>query len=101
PELLAAGTIEAQIQLGGRLDAPTGDVVLSAHGLKSGNADASGIPPLDLRAAATLKGDAAAIEVVLGAAGTSLLKVTGEVPLRSQRTLDLKVAGKLDIALAS
>ena len=60
-----------------------------------------GIPPIDLRAAATLQGDAAAIEVQLSAAGTSLLKVTGEVPLRSQGNLDLKVAGKLDIALAS
>jgi len=101
PDLLDAGTIEAQMQLQGRLDAPTGDVTLTARGLRSASPDAAGIPPLDLNVNATLAVDTVSIDARLSAAGNPLLNVKGSAPLSEGGVLDLKVQGKLDVALAS
>ena len=78
---------------------PTGHIFLGCRAERQRPANQAmrtpqGIPPIDLRAAATLAMGWAAREVELSAAGTSLLKDFGEVPLRSQGNLGVrKVAG--------
>lgn len=101
PDLLAAGTIEGRARLQGRLSSPTGDVSLTATGMRVASVEAAGLPALDLHASAQLADNAASIDFRLSAAGVSLLTASGHAPLNADGALDLKILGKLDIGLAS
>jgi len=99
PHLLASGTIEADAQVHGTLSAPEGTARLEAIGMKSANQAANGLPATDLHASAQLMRDTARLDVKLAAGSASQLALSGDAPLSRQGRLDLKFAGRLDVAL--
>jgi translocation and assembly module TamB len=99
PGLLESGTIEAHAQLQGSLDSPTGEVRLSALGVRMADDAAFGLPSLDVQAAAQLHGDTAEIDGHLVAGTASRLNVTGRIPLSADGALNLKIDGTLDVAM--
>jgi translocation and assembly module TamB len=99
PALLAKGTIEAQARLQGDSSSPTGRIQLDATGLQFADDAAAGLPPMDTHGDAELADAAARVEATLSAGAGSQLKASGTVPLRGDAALDLKIGGKLDVAL--
>jgi translocation and assembly module TamB len=99
PDLLAEGSIEASAHLEGSPDAPTGRVSFAADGIRLGDDTISGLPLLEMRATAQLMGDSATIDGNLRAGATSMLTVSGTLPLNDAGASNLKMAGKLDIGL--
>jgi translocation and assembly module TamB len=99
PGVMGSGSIEARAHLQGSVASPKGQVSLDARGLIPSDEAAFGLPPLDLRATAELRGDTADIDVRLVAGKAPLLSVIGRVPLTAGGTFDLKVGGGLDISI--
>ena len=101
PDLLAAGTIDAQAQLRGSLAAPQGRVQLDATGIRFRTDSAAGLPPLSLHATSALKGDRARLDGQLIAGAGSRLSVAGDVALDAAGATALSIGGTVDLALAS
>jgi translocation and assembly module TamB len=99
PDLLASGTIQADLQVQGRPNAPTGQVNLDATGIRAKNAAAEGLPATDLHANAQLMGNTAKVDAKLTAGSASHVTLTGRTPLAADGALDAKLAGNLDMAL--
>jgi translocation and assembly module TamB len=99
PGLLAEGTIEASARLQGTVALPTGQVSVTAVGLRMANEAALGLPAVDLKATAELMGDGADIDARLNAGAASQLNVGGRVALAADGAQDLKIKGNLDVGL--
>jgi translocation and assembly module TamB len=99
PNLLAAGRIDAHAELHDSLRTPTGQIHVSASGMRFADDAALGLPAADLTADAQLKGDTADVNAHLDGGAGSQLTVSGHAPLDRSGGLDLKIAGKLPIAL--
>jgi len=99
PNLLASGTADAQATLGGTAAAPTGTVHFQALAIRAKGA--GGLPATDLRADARLNGDTADVEAHLTSGSDSQLALSGKVPLAASGAANLKLVGKLDLALAN
>ncbi len=101
PDTLAQGTLEVVAQLRGAAAAPSGVVAFKASGVRFANASARDLHTLDLQATARLDGHEAQVDAKLSAGDTSQLALTGSAPLDNAGTLNLKLTGKLDAALAN
>jgi translocation and assembly module TamB len=101
PAPLAAGTIDADADLQGSFAAPIGHLRLEGRGLRAANDAGDGLPALTMKGTAELTGNAATVDASLSAGSSSLLSVTGGVPLNAQGVFGLKIAGKLDVGLAN
>jgi translocation and assembly module TamB len=99
PGLLAEGTIEASARLQGTVASPTGQVSLTAVGMRMANEAALGLPAVDLKATADLMGDTADIDARLSAGAASQLNVAGRVALATEGAQDLKIKGDFDVGL--
>jgi translocation and assembly module TamB len=99
PELLAEGAIDATAHVQGTVDAPTGRVSVEANDIRLAGDAITGLPLLDMRADAQLKGDTATVDGQLRAGTTSMVTVSGSAPLNSVGALNLKMAGKLEVGL--
>jgi len=99
PGLLSSGTIEAHAQLQGSFASPTGQVRLTATGVRAADDAAFGLPALDLRATAQLRGTAADLDARLTAGEASQLSAVGRAPLGVSGTWDLKISGALDVGV--
>ena len=101
PAALAAGTIEADVDVQGSFAAPTGHVRLDGRGLRAADEVADGLPALSVHATAELRGDTAAVDARLDAGAASALTVAGIVPLNPSGAFGVKVSGKLDVGLVN
>lgn len=99
PKLLARGTLDAEARLRGSRGTPIGQVSLEIAGLKLANAAAQGLPSVNLRGHARLRGNVADVSATLDAGPKSGLTLSGRAPLASTGPLSLKLAGKMDAAL--
>jgi translocation and assembly module TamB len=99
PGLLAAGTIEASARLQGTVASPTGQVRVTASGMRMADEAALGLPALDLQATAELMGDTADVDARLSAGAASQLVVEGRAALAPDGTQDLKIKGNLDVGM--
>jgi translocation and assembly module TamB len=99
PGLLATGTIQANAQVQGSFAAPTGKVTLDATGVRAADDAARGLPAADLHGTAQLMGNTAKVDAKLIAGSASQLALSGRTPLAADGTLDLKLAGNLDMGL--
>jgi translocation and assembly module TamB len=99
PDVLAQGTLDVDAQLRGPFSAPAGLITLKGSALRVAKPGAQDLQPLDVRATARLRGDAAQLDAHASAGHASQLTVGGNVPLKTNGTLDLKVSGKLDVGL--
>jgi translocation and assembly module TamB len=101
PGLLAAGRIDAHAELHDSLQTPTGQLSVTALGLRFADDAALGLPAAELRADAQLMGSTADIKARLAAGAGSELTVSGRAPIAFDGALDLKIAGKLPMTLAN
>jgi translocation and assembly module TamB len=97
PGLTADGRLEAEATLGGTSAHPTGTLRVAATGLRLDRGEAAGLPPAALTASATLAGDQARLEALL-TAGANRLTLAGSVPLAAAETMELRAAGRMDLA---
>jgi translocation and assembly module TamB len=99
PNLLAAGLIEAHADLHGSAASPTGEVALSATGIRMADDAALGLPAADLRVTTQLRGHTADVDARLDAGPASQLHAAGQAPIALDGAVDMKINGKLDIGL--
>ena len=99
PNLLAAGTMQADAQVTGSMARPEGTVHADATGLRSANDTANGLPAVDLHVGAQLMGDTALVDAKLAAGKASQLTLSGHAPLAQSGALDLKLLGNIDVGL--
>ncbi|HEY8948104.1 MAG TPA: translocation/assembly module TamB domain-containing protein [Rhizomicrobium sp.] len=98
PQLAPEGTLSANAQLTGTLDAPQGKIALQGRGLRAvGMSRATGSADLD--AHATLHGKSATVNATLAAGNAAHLTLAGEAPLDTAKPMALRVAGNADLAL--
>ena len=101
PDMLAQGELDVDAQLKGAAAAPSGLVMVKATGVRFANTSARDLHALDVHATAQLNGREAQIDAKLSAGDSSQLALTGSMPLGTDGTFNLKLAGKLDAALAN
>ncbi|MDP9089393.1 MAG: translocation/assembly module TamB domain-containing protein [Pseudomonadota bacterium] len=99
PGLMSSGTVEARAKLRGSLASPTGEVGLTATGMRMADDAAFGLPALDLRATAKLRGDTADVDAQFAAGTASQLSVVGRAPLAAEGAWNLKIAGAIDVGM--
>lgn len=101
PDMLAAGSLDLDAQLGGTLAAPTGEVRAHAKELRFATSTARDLRPINLEATARLQAKAVQLDARFNAGPGSELRLTGGAPLAADGALNLKLAGRLDAALAN
>jgi translocation and assembly module TamB len=101
PNLLATGAIDGKAEIRGSASDAQGEISLNATGIRFGDDAAIGLPPADLHVTAALKGQSADINAHLDAGPTSQLSATGAVPIALNGPIDMKITGKLDVALVN
>jgi translocation and assembly module TamB len=99
PNLLAAGTIQADAAVKGSFKSPEGTVHVDATGMKSAANEANGLPATDFHLATQLMGNTAAIDAKLDAGKASQITLKGRAPLAQDGALDLALTGTGDIAV--
>jgi translocation and assembly module TamB len=99
PDINGSGTLSADAKLSGTLAAPAGTIRATGRGLRIRNGAGGALPPADLDASATLRGDNAQLDVKL-ASGTNLhLQVAGTAPLTPDGPMNLRSTGNVDLVL--
>jgi translocation and assembly module TamB len=99
PYFLQEGMIEAHAELSGQVAAPVGKISLKGSGLRMADSAALGLPPAELSVTADLHGQTADIDARLDGGAASQLSAAGRIPIASDGTVDLKVAGKFNVGL--
>ncbi|WP_419760450.1 translocation/assembly module TamB domain-containing protein [Acidisoma sp.] len=99
PSLHLAGRIDAEAALTGTTAAPGGTVTLNGNGLRETSGPASALPAATLMARAALHGQAAALNVTLDAGSASHVTLTGMAPISAAAAMNLRIGGKLNLAL--
>ena len=99
PSLHLAGRIDAQAVLTGTTAAPSGTVTLRGAGLRETTGPAASLPAATLLARAALHGHTAAVDVTLDAGSASHVTVSGTAPISMAAAMNLRIGGKLDLAL--
>jgi translocation and assembly module TamB len=95
PSLNADGVFSVQAKLTGSLAAPGGTVVFTGNGLKLRGE--SSVPPANVMARATLRGQAMAINAKIGAGTSAALNLSGEAPLSASGRFNLRANGAVDL----
>jgi translocation and assembly module TamB len=99
PSLHVAGRIDAEAALTGSTSAPSGTVTLHGTGLRETTGPAASLPAAMLTARAALHGRAATVDVALDAGSASHVTVTGTAPISTAAAMNLRIGGKLNLAL--
>ncbi len=92
------GQMAMTARLGGTLAAPTGTVRITGKGFR-GWAETRTASSAGFDATVELHGSWAGIEASFSAGNTATLRVAGRAPLDGSPTLDIKAAGRTDLAL--
>jgi translocation and assembly module TamB len=98
PSLAADGVIAADIRLTGTSARPEGTIKVTADQVRLRQGAGRALPAANLSANVALLGDAARLDTRL-TAGPSYVTVTGTAPLSQSGNLDLKSAGRVDLAM--
>lgn len=101
PGLGLQGTLDARAQIAGTPAAPQGDWRVAIKGLSAPATRSNGLPPLQIDASGRLGGGRTTLDATLAAPRIGPIRATGSVPIDGEGALDLRVAGKLDLALAN
>ena len=99
PDLLAQGSLEADVRLEGSRAAPEGTASLEIKGLRLANAAAEGLPAIDAHGSARLRGNIADVSAQLDAGPSSRFTLSGQAPLNATGAVALRLAGRLDAVL--
>jgi translocation and assembly module TamB len=99
PHLLASGTFNAEARVRGSRSAPLGSASFEIVDLKLANDAAQGLPSVNARASARLRGATADVSAQLHAGRASQFTLRGRAPLNASGSVSLRLAGRLDAAL--
>ena len=99
PNLLAAGSMQADADVKGSFKSPVGTVHVDATGMRSAANAANGLPATDFHLVTQLMGNTADIDAKLNAGKASQITLKGRAPLAQDGALDLALAGTGDIAV--
>ena len=98
PDVSADGTLTADSQLGGTLDAPTGTFSLQGRGLRALDYSERVVAPANLDAHGTLHGRTVALSATLTAGNSARLALSGDAALRPNEHMNLHLTGTADLA---
>lgn len=99
PNLLAQGALDVDAHLQGTRAAPVGEASFELTGLKLASAAAEGLPAVNVRGSARLRGSAASVFAELDAGSKSRLTMSGDAPLDTTGAVALKLTGRMDAVL--
>jgi translocation and assembly module TamB len=99
PGVFSEGRLSAEAVVTGSLGSPRGTLRVDARGLRLASDLVRGAPLVDFNAEARLRDDGAQLDGRLEAGKASLLTLQGHAPLAADDRFDLKLLGKLDLAL--
>lgn len=99
PQLAGDGTVSANAQLTGTLEAPQGKVALQGRGLHVLGVSAKAVAPANLDARAVLHGQSATVNATLAAGSSAHLTLTGEAPLAAGKPMALHLEGNADLGI--
>lgn len=97
----ARGVVNAQADLHGQLEKPTGTIKINGHQLAWVSENTNFIPPAELNASATLENNRAQVNAQLIAGKKIKAVVQGKVPLNPNEQFSLQTKGFLDVSLAN
>jgi translocation and assembly module TamB len=101
PNLDLAGTLDAQAHVQGTPDALSGPWSLKVSRLVTPETRQAGLPPVEIAAEGSFKGDAANVQATVNAGRGANLTLRGIAPLSATGSLDLAAQGRIDAALAN
>jgi translocation and assembly module TamB len=101
PGVMAGGNISGAARLSGTAASPTGDIRLDATGLTGADDSATGLPAIEAHAHAVLANDTAQVDAQLSAGAKNSIQMSGSMPLNAHGTLDVKISGQANVALAN
>ncbi|AMJ59495.1 translocation/assembly module TamB domain-containing protein [Bosea sp. PAMC 26642] len=101
PKLDLVGTLDAQAQIGGRQDAPTGPWQLRIARLVTPETRQAGLPPVEIAGKGQLDGNRTSVDATLNAGKNADLTLRGSAPLNATGALDLIAKGRIDAALVN
>ena len=99
PDLNGVGTLALDAKLSGTLAAPAGTIHATGRGLRIRNGAGGALPPTDLDADATLRGDSAQLNARLVSGNNLRLALVGTVPLKPDAPLNLRSTGNADLVV--
>jgi translocation and assembly module TamB len=99
PDIDGTGTLSADAKLSGTLAAPAGTIRATGRGLRIRNGAGGALPPADLDATATLRGDNAQLDIQLASGKNLHLQVAGTAPLKPDAPMNLHGTGNVDLVL--
>ena len=99
PDLNGTGSLSADAKLGGTLAAPQGTIRATGRGLRIRNGAGGALPPADLDAEATLRGENAQLNARLVSGSNLRLQLAGTVPLKADAAINLRSTGNVDLVL--
>jgi hypothetical protein len=102
PDLPLTGTLAGEVRLSGPLEALVGSVRLEAAGLRPTRGAGRGLPPAEVKVAATLGPSATQIDASAQAGTNTQLRLRGTLGGRlpfAPGALDLRADGRVDLAL--
>ncbi len=94
-----SGVVTTNMQLAGTPRAPTGQVSLTAQGLRDETGPAAALPPANINAQASLKGQSAGVNIGVNAGQNVNLIVNGTAPFSMGGAMNLALDGRLDLKL--
>ncbi|HEX2136942.1 MAG TPA: translocation/assembly module TamB domain-containing protein [Microvirga sp.] len=101
PDWNLAGSMDGEAVLTGTAARPEGRYRLSIAGLATAQTRAAGLPAIDMTASGALQAGGATVDGTLAAGRAAQLRATGRIPLASEGTLAVAIAGQIDPALAN
>lgn len=101
PGLGLQGMLDAQAKIAGTPDAPQGDWRVAIKGLSAPATRSNGLPPLQLDANGRLGAGRTTLDATLAGPRIGPIRAAGSAPIDGEGALDLRVTGKLDLALAN
>jgi translocation and assembly module TamB len=95
PSLNADGIFSVQAKLTGTIAAPGGTVAFTGAGLKLRGQ--SSVPPANVMARATLRGQAMTLNAKIGAGTADVIAVSGQAPMSASGRFNLRTKGTVDL----
>lgn len=99
PEVSVSGTLSATADLRGTLASPRGNVTLLARNVRNRVYAVTASTAADISARAVLQGTTATLDAILEAGKNGHVTLAGTAPLTAGGSLNLRLAGRADLAL--
>ncbi len=101
PGLGLSGTADGEATIRGTPDEPSGDWRVRLKGLSAPPMRNAALPALDVVGSGRVGADRTSLDVAVNAGSGNAIRITGSAPLTADGALDVRMAGKLDAALAN